>query len=139
MLFIAGFAYNMYMTEKNTIKVGNSIFDLPSGYSKEMKSNTEGIIKNKADTIGIQEYADNNIKKYVNEYNVTKEKTGERLIIKTYKVNNTQVYKSTNMNNTRFVHYWFVNNNKVYTVYTWHDNNNTDKIVSHLINHAKGI
>ena len=49
---------------------------------------------------------------------------------------NITVYKTTIVNQTHSIHYWFVKNNNGYSIYTWDGDKKTDKMVEDLIRSA---
>ena len=123
--------YTNMHTLDNKVKVGNILFNLPEGYKQISNENNKITLKNETSSIGIEYYNDNNITKYVKQY--TSQNDPGSINTTKFTVGDISVYKSTITNDTRYIHYWFVDNNKVYTIYTWEGNNNTDTIVSKLI------
>ena len=49
-------------------------------------------------------------------------------------INNITVRRSIDTLDNNFIHYWFINNGKVYEIYTWNADEDFDKNVEFMIN-----
>lgn len=117
----------------NTIKVGQTNFNIPQGYAEVYtKNNSANIIKGK-NSIGIVCYDDNNINEHVNNYTLMKKNESIDIETREFNINNIQVFKSNAENDNSTIHYWFINNNKVYEICSWNGDSNTDNIARNLI------
>ncbi len=130
-ILFGAYAISTMHNHDNKVKVGEVLFNLPEGFEQISSENNKTTLKNTTSSIGILYYNDNNITKYVDQY--TSQNDPESINTSQFTVDNLTIYKSIIINDTRYIHYWFVDNDKVYTIYTWEGNNDTDSIVSKLI------
>ena len=139
-LIIGCLVTNGFFNEK--IKVGNSYFVLPNDYmiSDVNSAGDISITKgNESIYIGTYDNDNGNITKYVQEYCKSIEKKNNKsVLLDNFTINNIFVYKTTNLD-TGANHYWFVNNNEIYTIYTWNENPNADVICKELINKMTSV
>ncbi len=138
-LAVIGFlTLNELTDDNNGVKVGNTNFILPDGYSvsKFIKLG-DANITNGTNSIGIIERNGSNIQKYIDDY--VEKNNNRNYTTKINKVNtgNIEVYKSKISENNETFHYWFINNDKVYEIFTWDGNNQTDDVVFDLIKSTK--
>ena len=137
LLVIFGFMFfNQYHPE-NQIKVGNTIFGLPEGFHQGTNNTENDInITNGYDTLFFKECGDDNITKYINKYKkYIHDKNNNTTVVKinNFTVDNILIYKSTIVNDSSTIHYWFEYNNKTYSIYTWSGNNNYNNIVKDIV------
>ena len=85
----------------------------------------------------IVKYNDNNVKKHVNDYKSYKEKSNYSISVSNFTVNNITIYKSNIVNDTNYLHYWFVYEGKVYSISTEDGNKNMDSIITELVRSIK--
>ncbi|WP_298501552.1 hypothetical protein [uncultured Methanobrevibacter sp.] len=131
---IALCVFNNMPLRENEIKVGNTIFTLPDGYAKSNVNEFGNInITNGNNSLSISAANNNDIIKYINEYNQSANDRNYTAIFKNFTVGDVPIYKSTLLNNSRVNHYWFVDKDKVIAISTWDAENNTDDIVLKLI------
>ena len=116
----------------NSVKVGNTYFTLPYGYH-EVNTNGHINITDGNTPMGLGVHEDSDIDKYIDKYIKLNEKKNVSVKIHEFKVNDVIIHKSLVENNTRVIHYWFINDGKVYEFYTWFGNSKTDEVVSDLI------
>ena len=139
-LFLAIFGFmffNQYNNAENQIKVGNTLFNLPEGFHQGTANKANDInVTNGYDTLFFKECGDSNITKYIKEYKNYKHEENNTTIdnINNFTVKNIVVYKSTVVNESSSIHYWFDYNNKTYSIYTWSANGNCDSIVKDIVN-----
>ncbi|MBQ6099351.1 MAG: hypothetical protein IJL02_05755 [Methanobrevibacter sp.] len=116
------------------IEVGAAKFHMPEGYHiDENNSNADLAITNGSNVFFIKKCGGKSANPYIEEYvNYTTE-NGQSLSNSTLKINDFLVYRYIN-NQNQAVHYWFVYNKEVYTIYTWVNTPNCDGIAFELIN-----
>lgn len=135
LLLIVGFmGYNLINNNKpstpETVLVGTSNFTLPDGYYVGKSNNYGDLnITNGKISIFLLEYPDGNLSKYVVNY---ENSINQSVVLTNFTYNNIVVFKGTPSIQSNTVHYWYVCNNKTYSVYSW-DYNNIDDIVKELI------
>lgn len=120
-------------TSENKFTVGDAEFTLPDGY--EVKSNKDVVtIANGGKNFSITSYNDSKIDKHINEYKTSKEKNNKTITVShiTDK-NNKQLVKSTVVNATSNVHYWFNYHGKTYTIYTSNAGEDADQTVFKMV------
>lgn len=128
----------IYTDSSNQVQIGSNTFKLPQGFKVVDSSKSDVVnITNGYDTIYLKECGDNDITKYVNKYVKDIKDNNKTAKTKNFTVDNVIVYKSTVVNNTHTIHYWFEHNGKVYTCYTYDANKNTEDIVTDLIKNSK--
>lgn len=134
LLLVAGsITFYSFSNQENTVKVGDATFQMPDGYHVEDSKNKNVTnLTNGNENICIKEYGDKNLEKFINSYINQSEKNNKTVKISNFTVGKTLVYKS-NLNNSSTVHYWFVKNNKTYTIYSWDKNPEIDSITIKLI------
>ena len=136
LLIVGLMGYNLlFNNTKNstseTIIVGSANFTLPNGYSKGTP-NTYGDlnITNGKISIFLLEYPDNNVRKHIEDYeNING--GNQSLVLSNFTYNGIVVFKGIN-DHSNTVHYWYVYNNKTYSIYSW-DYNKLDDTVKDLI------
>ena len=119
---------------KDHAKLGTAYFEIPNGFHEV---NTPNIINitNGTHSIFIIEHKDNNIKNAIKEYK--KMKSNSSMNITNYSLGNITISKSNIVTEPNSIHYWFINNNKLYEVYTWTGNSQTDFLVNQMISSMK--
>lgn len=132
------FSFNTIYNHENKVNVGDTLFSLPEGFKEISSESNKVTIKNDTSSIAIENYNDNNITKYITEYQ-TQKKNHDPITTSEFSMGDVTIYKSVITNNPRYVHYWFVENDKVYTIYTWEGNNDTDSIVVELVTNMESI
>ncbi|MBQ2832677.1 hypothetical protein [Methanobrevibacter sp.] len=142
LLVIIGFmGLNMINNSTNstqeTVLVGSSNFTLPEGYH-EGESNSYGDVNitNGEISIFLLEYHDSDLNKHIGDYNNSINDENQTLSLTNFTYNNIMVYKAINNAHPNTVHYWYVCNNKTYSIYSW-DYGNLDDIVTELIQSQK--
>ena len=133
LIIIAGLVVFSYSHNNNTIKVGQTNFNIPEGYAEVYtKNNSANIIKGK-NSIGIACYNDTNIKEHVDNYTLMKKNESINIETSEFNINNIKVFKSSAENDNSTIHYWFISNNNVYEICSWNGDSNTDNIARGLI------
>lgn len=136
-IFIGFLAYTNF-TNQNDLKFNKTTFHLPDGFKeKGLTVSGDRNVSNGYESIYFHEYNNNDINNYVNNYIHERNESNFTAILTNFTVDNTTVYKTTIVNQTHSIHYWFVKNNNVYSIYTWDGDKKTDKIVEDLIRSAK--
>lgn len=132
------YTYNNSTNNQNsTVKVGDLYFNMPNGYIQGTPNKLGDVtLSNGKNPIFITYYNDTNITKYINKFNDSVEKNGETIDIKNFTTNDLLVYKAT-INESGMVNYWFIKNDKIYSIYSWSKIDNVDIIFSELINSKK--
>ena len=130
-LIIFGFTYfSNISNQNNTIEVGTTKFILPNGYKYVGISDLNAVaIDNGSNTIYLSEINDSNVTKYVNDYEKIIKEKNQTMIIQNITHNNIIYYKSVNFNSPNTTHYWFVKNNKTYSVFAYDGNTALEEIV----------
>ena len=125
--------YTQDYNQDNQIILNSVNFTMPAGFY-EGTPNAAGDmnITNGTATIFIAKYGGTNITKYIKEYVNATKKSNQHVSINNFTLNNTVVYKSIN-NDTPAKHYWFIKDNKVYSIYIWQEFNNSDSIICDMI------
>ncbi|WP_407453399.1 hypothetical protein [Methanobrevibacter sp.] len=139
-IIIIGFAtYNQFYNQNSdSIKVGETEFTIPQGYSEGILNTTGDVnLTNGSNSLIIKEYDDTDIQKHINDYINANKNRNYTTKISNLTVDKINIYKSNIVNNTNTLHYWFIKHDKVYTVVTWDGNKNTDGKVIELISSAK--
>lgn len=133
-------AYNTFnnTTDDTHVKVGDATFELPSGFHEGKTNNAGDVnITNGYDSVFIKEYDHGNVTKCINDYKKYKNNTNQTVKVSTVDINNITVYKSSIVNETNTIHYWFDYKDKVYSIYTWGGtdggSDNIESIASDLI------
>lgn len=132
-LIVGLFAYfNFY--NPNEVRVGDSRFQLPEGYHEgALRDNGDTNITNQYTSVFIHQYDDNNTVKYSHAYVKERNQSNFTTKLVSFSVGNKTVYKSTIVGQPQSLHYWFVENGKTYTVYTWDGNDNMDLLIKDMI------
>lgn len=119
----------------NTVAVGDVNFKLPDGYH-EGKLNKLGDVNltNGSHSIFITKGNGNDLYKEVQKYEKYKKTENTTVTISSYKLGDKVVFKAVSDHDRNVVHYWFLKNNKVYSIYSLQENKNIDNLVADLIN-----
>lgn len=124
----------LFNSFNNDVTVGNTTFSLPNGFQNAGFTDSGNVnISNGYESIYIHEFDDNNITKHVNEYVNDRIENNFTSNLTNFTVGNKVVYKTVIINQTHSMHYWFINDNKTYSIYTWDGIPKMDQIVSDLI------
>ena len=119
----------------NTVKAGNTYFNIPDGYSALNKKDYINLT-NGNNSIGIvKDLKDTNLQNSINAY--TNSKKDDNISISNYKVGDHTVFKSVSARDPNIVHYWVECNGKVNEFFSWSGDANSDKIVNELLNSTK--
>ena len=119
---------------KNNQIILNSVnFTMPAGFYEGTPNEAGDMnITDGNATIFIAKYGGTNITKFVKEYQNATIKNNHHVLINNFTLNNTLVYKAINTD-SHAKHYWFIKDNNVYSIYIWHEFNNTDSIICDMI------
>lgn len=135
LIFICSLTYLTFDTN-DLMDVDGVKFTIPSGYHESaikdgnLKANlTDGI-----HLLYIGVYNDSDVNKHVNDYvNEKSNTTNETINLSNFTIDGLVIHKSFS-EKTNAIHYWFVKNGKVYTVYNWGgDNSKMDSTFVKLI------
>lgn len=130
--------FNGQLNNDNNMKVGDTNFILPDGYSvSEVIKSGDANITNGTNSLGIIENNGSNIQKYIDKYVEKNKDRNYTTKINNFNIGGIEVYKSEIVENNETFHYWFVNNDKVYEIFTWDGNNQTDDVVFDLVKSTK--
>ena len=131
------FYFSPFLNQEKEITVGETNFHIPDGYhvGNQTKLGSTNLT-NGTNEIYIQMYDGQNISAYVDDYVNSSAKKNYTIKISSFNIGNNVVYKSTS-NNISSVHYWFLKDKKVYTIYSWQKNPKMDSISSYLIESMK--
>lgn len=124
--------------QSNTqLKLECTTFNLPEGYYVGNPNNQgDANITNGTYSIFIAEYNESDINIHINQYKNYMMKNNKSVDIKNYTTGGIPVYEST-YDNMSTNHFWFKNNNKVYSIYAWESNKNLNNLVYGLIKSTK--
>lgn len=132
------FSNNVLINDK--FNVGSVFLDLPNGYHLDSSSirhtneySTVNITNGK-NVISIYEYNDDDLSRHIYDYANVKRRENHTLSYSNITINNIDVQKSIDNNNTRIVHYWFLYENKVYDICTWTSDSDFEDNVNLMIN-----
>ena len=131
LLISAGLILNDYF---NALKLENYQFDLPEGFhSVGNNKNGDMKITNGKATLFISKFNADDLNKSINSYKEHCAKNNYVVKESNITLNNIDIYKitETKLGST---HYWFTHDGIGYSIYTWNKVENSDDIVSDLIN-----
>lgn len=133
-LVIMGLALYMGLFKEETIKVGETNFVLPSGFSAEGINEIGDLIisDHNNNQIFLAEYKNDTVGDYIKHYIHERNLENQTISSSNFTIGSTTVYKTTNKN-TSSNHYWFVKDGKTYAIYNWNKIENMDNIVFDLI------
>ena len=128
---IGFFAYTQFYHEE--ITVGNVNLTLPSGFHKGTSNSINDTnITNGTHTLFIAMYDSNDINKYVNMYINSSKERNYTVSTSNFTIDSIEVTKAVN-DQTGAEHFWFIKDDKVYSIYDWEKLNNIDNIIFDLI------
>lgn len=130
-IFIFG---NNSNSNSNKLNMDHIQFSLPDGYNQI--DNNQVKIGNGNKTFSIATYNGTNVSSYVNSYIAMKSKENKSVNIEKLNVGSCEVYKSNLPDEVKTVHYWFKHGNNVVEISTLSADDNTDNIVTELIQSA---
>ena len=137
-LFLAVFAFSMFssdLSDQNSEKVENIVlkFELPENYYEgKINKNGDMNITNGNDTIFLSEFDAKDLNKSITAYEEYCIKNNYTILKSNLTVNNINIYKFED-SHSGSTHYWFVKDDKGYSIYTWQKVNGIDNIVEDLI------
>lgn len=115
------------------VKVGSSNFEVPDGFTS-IENYKYFNITNGLDSICIYNRVRENLNETIQSYIDDREQNGNVTVqISNFTVDDIIVYKADILNDNKRVQYWFEDGGKVYNLFTWNKNQNTDSLVSGLI------
>ena len=136
LLIAIGFMIYNEFANANSFQVGDTQFVLPEGYHVGiLNRNGDVNITNGTNSLFFAEHNGTDINHYVQGYSEYKLKNNRTITIENFTIDGKFVCKATNSNNNT-ARYFFINNNKVYSIYNWDYNNKLDETVSELIKTA---
>ena len=138
-LAIVGFAsFYIFSNQEHSIKVGESTFIMPKGYHLGSPNELGGTnLTNNTNEIYIDMYDSQNVTKYIEEYMNYSTKNNNTVKFSNFTIGDTFIYKSNIIDGRDSVHFWFVKDKKVYTIYCWDKNPKIDSIAVNLIESMK--
>ena len=124
---------------QNTIKVGNTYFAIPEGYTVVDEGDYYNLSSNINSICIVKKVHEENVKTLIDGYSHSKKSSeNDSLEITKFNVDNYTVYKSVSSKNPKTLHYWLVKDEKtIYEFFTWSGDSNTDRIVTNLIKTMK--
>ena len=127
--------FNFYNPDE--IRVGDSKFHLPDGYHEgAVRENGDINITNQYTSVFIHQYEDDNAVKYAHDYIKERNESNFTANLMNFTAGDKTVYKTTIVGQPQSLHYWFVQNGKAYTFYTWDGNDNMDLLIKDMITSA---
>lgn len=120
--------------------VGSTYLDLPKGYQVDSSSIAHTYeystvnITNGENVISIYKYNDGDLSSHIDSYTNVKNRENHTLIFSNITINNINVEKSVDKNNSHIVHYWFLYDDNVYDIGTWDYDSYFDENVHLMIN-----
>ena len=123
-----------FIYSNNTVKVDNTYFSIPEGYSAFDNDGYFNITNGKEYMCIIKNVSHDDLNKSMNSYIKTKKSNENTTVsISNFSVNNYTIYKSVSNSNGHVYHYWFADDSKIYEFFTWSGDSNSDYIVSKLV------
>lgn len=137
-VFLGLFASHKGDVQNNTqLKLECTTFNLPEGfYVGNSNDHGDANVTNGTYSIFIAEYNESNIDVYINQYKNYMAENNKSVFIKNYTTGGIPVYEATS-GNMSANHFWFKNNNRVYSIYAWESNKDLNNLVYGLINSTK--
>lgn len=131
---VTAFLFTHNFNGTNDVYVGNTKFYLPDGYHEGNQTEYGDVnITNGYSSVLIHNYSDNNVKKYRDDYSEYLLNNNATPELRNFTVDDITIYKTTIVNNTQTMHYWFIKDNKTFSIYTWDGNSNMDSFIRDLI------
>ena len=122
------------LNNQNEIDFGNTKFYLPNGFQESGVIESGDInASNGYESIYFHKYNDTELTEHVNAYVNERKADNFTPILTNFTVNDTLVYKTVIVNQTHSMHYWFIKDGTVFSVYTWDGIPKMDQIVSDLV------
>ena len=135
-LFLAVFAFNMFSSDllsQNSENVENIKFELPENYYEgSINKNGDINITNGNDTIFLSEFDAKDLNKSITSYEDYCLKNNYTILKSNLTMGNVNIYKFEDANSGSS-HYWFVKDDKGYSIYTWQKVDGIDNIVEDLL------
>lgn len=124
--------YAGIIKQEQSVHVGDINFKLPEGY-KYIGVNKQGYQRasNGLDTISFESYKDDNVSQHIKDYEKYCKSKNMTLNMSNFTTNNILVYKG--VTNTNSTHYWFVYDDKTYTVFSSKEAFRIDDVAHYLI------
>lgn len=134
MVYNGFFNKNSNVSHETSVEVGDIVYNLPSGYHVGSSDrNLSANISDGSNSLYLTFFKDDNVTRHFEEYKAEKLASNKSVTLTKFSINDTLVYRSNIVDDPGFIHYWFAYNKKVYSISTWDGNNDTDQIVSNLI------
>ena len=134
LLIFVGFLVFINSENSNTVSVGDSNFKLPEGYKEgTLNSYNDVNITNGTNSFFIVEYNTTDINECLDHYKKYCHDKNLSVKIDSFSINDKAIFESKLSNDTKNVHYWFMNNNKVYSIYSWSSNSEMKNDIIKLI------
>lgn len=129
---------NTYAQPEGTIKVGDVYFGIPEGYHEGTLNQLGDVnLTNGTNSIFIKKHDSGDLYKKIKEYEEYKKTENTTVTVSNFKINDELVYKTVSDHDANVNHYWFLKNNKVYSIYSLQKNEDIDKIATNMIKTAK--
>lgn len=125
-----------FLDNPDNVRIGDVNFKVPEGYTKNEDSNQVNLT-NGVNSICISKNIASGLEENVNHYINVKTSQKLNVTVENFTVGNVKVVKLDIVNDTT-VHYLFDINGKVYDIFTWNKNQDTDSLVTQLINSVNG-
>ncbi len=125
-----------FPSEEEHVQVGDVNFTIPQGYQVGgLNSDGDLTLTNGTAYIYLADYNGDDVKPYVDKYKDYVNKTNASVSTSDFTVDDIQVYKAVNEDKGA-EHFWFVKDNKVYTVYVWSNHPGIDDTIIDIIKSA---
>lgn len=129
---IGGIGFLVY--NQNHFSINGCSFKIPEGYHVDDYGKYVNVTNGDISVSFMKNNTDKNVNESISKYVKSKKKGFNATVdIATFTIDGIKVYKSNVENNTQFVHYWYEDNGKVYELFSWSGNKDTDFVVSDLI------
>lgn len=140
LLFFIGFLFNQPNYEQKPVKVGNTNFKIPEGYSEGKKNKFGDINLTKNNNSFFISVCNNSLSEQTKGMENYFKGVNETTKLTNLSMHGIVVYKLTitdssesKLDDTKSSYYWFEKNNKVFKIYNWDGIRDMDNIVSNLV------
>ena len=133
-IIVMGITFLNPLTQpEGKIKVGEVNFELPDGYYEGNLNKLGDVnLTNGTNSIFIKKHDSDDLYKEIKDYEDT------TLTVAKFKIKDELVYKTVSDHDKYVIHYWFLKNNKVYSIYSLQKNDDIDQIATNMIKTAQG-
>lgn len=139
-IIVMGITFLNPLTQpEGKIKVGEVNFELPDGYYEGNLNKLGDVnLTNGTNSIFIKKHDSDDLYKEIKDYEDYKKTENTTLTVAKFKIKDELVYKTVSDHDKYVIHYWFLKNNKVYSIYSLQKNDDIDQIATNMIKTAQG-